>query len=173
MGTDGLEACTTKMREAGVAEAAVATFAELYERLAAGETGLIAEADIEPVDSVPDADELPDADARELLDQAVVLKLNGGLGTSMGMTKAKSLLQARDGKTFLDLIAEQVLGLRARSGGRVPLVLMNSFATRDDSLAALARYEGLSADLDSDFVQSKEPKVLTDSLLPVEWLANP
>jgi hypothetical protein len=37
-----------------------------------------------------------------------VLKLNGGLGTSMGLEKAKSLLEVKDGKTFLDLIAEQV-----------------------------------------------------------------
>ena len=66
-----------------------------------------------------------------------MIKLNGGLGTSMGMTKAKSLLEVKDGRTFLDLIAEQILDLRERSGARLPLVLMNSFATQADSLAAL------------------------------------
>src|SRR4051794_26801745 len=173
MSAEGLEACIRKMRDGGVADVAVDAFAELYERLAAGETGLIAEDEIEPVESVPDADELPEADADELLDQAVVIKLNGGLGTSMGMTRAKSLLEAREGETFLDLIARQVLALRERSGARVPLVLMNSFATREDSLAALARHEGLSADLPADFVQSKEPKVLAEDLMPVTWPANP
>ena len=73
------------------------------------------------------------------LDRAVVLKLNGGLGTSMGMTKAKSLLEAKDGR---DLPRHhrraRCSALRERSGARLPLVLMNSFATRDDSLAALA-----------------------------------
>jgi UTP--glucose-1-phosphate uridylyltransferase len=112
MSAAGLEACTKKMRDAGVAGVAIDTFAELYKRLAAGETGLIAEAEIEPVDSVPDAEALPAVDAAGLLDQAVVIKLNGGLGTSMGMTRAKSLLEAREGKTFLDLIADQVLALR-------------------------------------------------------------
>jgi UDP-N-acetylglucosamine pyrophosphorylase len=43
-----------------------------------------------------------------LLSQTAVIKLNGGLGTSMGLEKAKSLLTVKDGKTFLDLIAEQV-----------------------------------------------------------------
>src|SRR3954465_6645182 len=173
MSAEGLEACTRKMRDAGVADVAIDTFAELYERLAAGETGVIAESEIEPVESVPDADALPDAEADDLLDQAVVIKLNGGLGTSMGMTRAKSLLEARDGATFLDLIARQVLALRERSGARVPLVLMNSFATRDDSLAALERHPGLSADLPADFLQSKEPKVLVDDLMPASWPPNP
>jgi UTP--glucose-1-phosphate uridylyltransferase len=173
MSAEGLEACTRKMRDAGVADVAIDTFAELYERLAAGETGLIAESEIEPVESVPDADALPDAGADDLLDQAVVIKLNGGLGTSMGMTRAKSLLEARDGETFLDLIARQILALRERSGARVPLVLMNSFATRDDSLAALERHAGLSADLPADFLQSKEPKLLVDDLMPASWPANP
>jgi UTP--glucose-1-phosphate uridylyltransferase len=173
MSTAGLEACIQKMRDAAVAGVAIDTFAELYRRLAAGETGLIAEDEIEPVESVPDAEALADADAGALLDQAVVVKLNGGLGTSMGMTRAKSLLQAREGQTFLDLIARQVLALRERSGARVPLVLMNSFATREDSLAALERHPGLSADLPADFLQSKEPKVLAADLMPASWPANP
>jgi UTP--glucose-1-phosphate uridylyltransferase len=173
MSAQGLEACIEKMRGAGVADAAIDAFAELYERLAGGATGLIGEDEIEPVESVPDAEELPGADGSDLLDQAVVIKLNGGLGTSMGMTRAKSLLEARDGQTFLDLIARQVLSLRERSGARVPLVLMNSFATREDSLAALARYPELSADLPADFLQSKEPKLLASDLTPVSWPAHP
>src|SRR3954468_1794654 len=175
MSAEGLEACTRKMRDAGVADVAIDTFAELYERLAAGETGLIAESEIEPVESVPDADALPDAEADDLLDQAVVIKLNGGLGTSMGMTRAKSLLEARDGATFLDLIARQIVGLRERSGARVPLVLMNSFATRDESLEALAQHPELESDLPPDFVQGRVPKIAADDddLPPVSWPDDP
>src|SRR5207244_8696148 len=102
-----------------------------------------------------------------------VIKLNGGLGTSMGMTRAKSLLEVKDGQTFLDLIARQVLELRERSGARLPLVLMNSFATRDDSLAALERYPDLSAGLPADFVQNKVPKIRAEDLEPVSWDADP
>jgi UTP--glucose-1-phosphate uridylyltransferase len=67
----------------------------------------------------------------------------------------------------------QVLHLRERTGARIPLLLMNSFATRDDSLAALARYPELELDVPLDFVQGKVPKLLADSLEPVEWPPNP
>jgi UTP--glucose-1-phosphate uridylyltransferase len=170
---EGLRTCTEKMRDAGLPGVAIDTFAHYYRQLEAGETGLIPEAEIEPVHDVPDAEALSDEASRELLDQAVVIKLNGGLGTSMGMTRAKSLIEAKDGNTFLDLIARQTRTLRERTGARLPLVLMDSFATRDDSLAALAEHEGASADLPPDFLQSKEPKVRVDDLMPVAWPANP
>lgn len=170
----GLDAAVEKMREEGLGDAAVAAFARQYEHLSAGETGAIPERDIEPASGVPDADELPDADASEALAQAVVIKLNGGLGTSMGMTRAKSLLEVKDGMTFLDLIAEQVLELRRTAGAEVPLVLMNSFATRADSLAALRRHEGLELPaLPLDFVQNKVPKLDAATLAPVSWPADP
>ena len=56
--------------------------------------------------------------AQELLSQTAVLKLNGGLGTSMGLEKAKSLLEVKDGKTFLDLIAEQIKYTRKQFGSK-------------------------------------------------------
>ncbi|HET6506722.1 MAG TPA: UTP--glucose-1-phosphate uridylyltransferase [Baekduia sp.] len=169
----GLEAAVEKMRAEGLGDAAVESFARQYERLREGETGTLAESEIEPVASLPDADELTaEADA-ELLDATVVIKLNGGLGTSMGMTKAKSLLEVKDGRTFLDLIAEQVLALREASGARIPLILMSSFATREDSLAALDAYDDLSAGLPPDFVQNKVPKIRQDTLEPVAWEADP
>jgi UTP--glucose-1-phosphate uridylyltransferase len=170
---DGLDAAIEKMRAEGLGDAAVESFRRQYERLRAGETGTLAEDEIEPVAELPDAEDLVAEAGADLLDQAVVIKLNGGLGTSMGMTKAKSLLEVKDGKTFLDLIAEQILDLRARSGARLPLILMNSFATRDDSLAALERYDDLSAGLPADFVQNKVPKVRADDLVPVEWPDDP
>ena len=43
-----------------------------------------------------------------LLQQTVMLKLNGGLGTGMGLDKAKSLLPLKGKETFLDFIAQQV-----------------------------------------------------------------
>jgi UTP--glucose-1-phosphate uridylyltransferase len=168
-----LEAAVEKMRAEGLGDAAVESFARQYERLREGETGTLAESEIEPVESLPDAEDLTERASPQLLDAAVVIKLNGGLGTSMGMTKAKSLLEVKDGKTFLDLIAEQILALRESSGARLPLILMSSFATREDSLAALAAYDDLSAGLPPDFVQNKVPKVEQDSLEPVSWPDDP
>src|SRR5919107_1129934 len=135
----GLQASIDKMRRDGVGDAAVQAFADAYERLQEGETGVLPEDEIEPVDDVPDADEVPDAgeEAGGALDQAVIVKLNGGLGTSMGMTGPKSLVEVKDGLTFLDVIVRQVLGLRERTGARLPLVLMNSFSTREPMLEEL------------------------------------
>jgi UTP--glucose-1-phosphate uridylyltransferase len=169
----GLEASTDKMRREGVGDAAIQAFADAYERLQGGETGVLPESDLEPVDEVPDADELPDADAREVLDRAVVIKLNGGLGTSMGMTGPKSLVEVKDGLTFLDIIVRQVLGLRERTGARLPLVLMNSFSTRAPSIEAIERHDGIRADVPLDFVQNKVPKLLADGLEPAEWPDDP
>jgi UTP--glucose-1-phosphate uridylyltransferase len=169
----GVEASIEKMRSEGVADAAIDTFAELYERLVAGDRGLIGEADIEPVDALPDAEALP-AGAEAALDQAIVLRLNGGLGTSMGLDGPKSLLEVREGLTFLDVVARQVLALRERTGARLPLVLMNSFSTCEPSLERLARYPDLPVEgLELDFLQNKEPKLVAETLEPVSWEADP
>src|SRR3954471_632237 len=171
----GLQASIDKMRRDDVGDAAVQAFADAYERLQEGETGVLPESDLEPVDTVPDADELAGGDvtAGGALDHAGVIKLNGGLGTSMGMTGPKSLVEVKDGLTFLDIIVRQVLGLRERTGARLPLVLMNSFSTREASLEALGRYEDGEVDVPLDYVKKKVPKLLADDLEPVEWPDDP
>ena len=172
---EGLRASVEKMQRAGVADAAIATFRHYYRQLEAGESGLVPESEIEPVEAVPDFDDLPDPGeaAADALGRAVVVKLNGGLGTSMGMTQAKSLLEVKDGLSFLDVIARQTLELRRRHDVRLPLVLMNSFYTREDSLAALERHPDLASDVPADFVQNKEPKIRVDDLEPVAWPQDP
>lgn len=159
-----------KMQAERLPEIVIRTFRRYYEQLAAGETGLIPEADIRTITSLPDLERLP-ADLAEIghaaLPKAILLKLNGGLGTGMGLEKAKSLLVVKDGLTFLDIIARQAL----RAG--VPLVLMNSFATRADSLAALAPYPALAGPIPLDFVQHKVPKVRQADLAPAVWPQEP
>ena len=168
-----MSAATDKMRREDLPETAVETFARYEERLRAGEEGMVPEADIEPLAEVPALDELPEGDP-SALEQTVVLKLNGGLGTSMGMTKAKSLLEVKDGLTFLDVIVRQLLRLREQHAARIPLLLMNSFATRDDTLAALERYPELPVDdLPLDFVQGRVPKLLADGHEPGELARGP
>jgi UTP--glucose-1-phosphate uridylyltransferase len=109
-----LEQALEKMRADGAPDVAVQNFRHYYERLASGETGTIPEDEIEPATDLPSAADLPEPgdDGKEALERAVVIRLNGGLGTSMGMTAAKSLLEVKDGLTFLDVIARQVLELR-------------------------------------------------------------
>jgi UTP--glucose-1-phosphate uridylyltransferase len=168
-----VSAATDEMRREGLPDIAIDTFAHYEQRLREGEQGVLPEAELEPLTDVPSSDELPEADG-SALEKVVVLKLNGGLGTSMGMTRAKSLLEVKDGHTFLDVIARQVLHLRSQHDAAIPLLFMNSFATRDDTLEALKRYPELEIEgLPLDFVQGKVPKLLADSFEPVSWDADP
>ncbi len=164
------------MRAAGVNQAAIAVFSHYYGQLEAGATGLILEETIEPLLDPPFLADLAidDDAARDALGKTVLIKLNGGLGTSMGMDRAKSLLPVRDGASFLDLIVGQVERARAAYGVRLPLILMDSFRTQDDSLAALAAHPGIAVEgLALDFLQNAEPKIRVDTLEPVEWPADP
>ncbi|GMA31242.1 hypothetical protein GCM10025875_12340 [Litorihabitans aurantiacus] len=176
MSESGRALSIERMREGGVPDLAIATFVRLYGELEAGATGLIPEADIEPLTGIDrQADlEIGGAEAAEAMARTVVIKLNGGLGTSMGLEAAKSLLPVRDGASFLDLIARQVLAAREAYGARLPLVLMNSFRTQEDSLAALAAHPELAVDgIPADFLQNREPKLDAETLEPVSWPANP
>jgi UTP--glucose-1-phosphate uridylyltransferase len=169
---DALEACAEKMRAEGLSQLAIDTFSYYHRLLSEGEQGTMPEEEIEPVESLPDLSELPEPDP-EVLDQVAIVKLNGGLGTSMGMTGPKSLVVAKDGQTFLDLIVRQVMEGRRRHGARLPLVLMNSFRTREASLEALGAHADIGSDLPPDFLQGKVPKVGADDLRPVEWPDDP
>jgi UTP--glucose-1-phosphate uridylyltransferase len=163
------------MAAAGVDEVAIETFAHYYRLLEHGETGMIPESTIEPVDMESLAGvEVPDEDAAAAIRGTAVIKLNGGLGTSMGMDRAKSLLCVRRGLSFLDVIARQVLHLRQRYDAPLPLLLMNSFRASDDTMAALARYDDLPVEgLPLEFLQNKEPKLLAADLTPASWSKDP
>ncbi|MET0998997.1 MAG: UTP--glucose-1-phosphate uridylyltransferase [Marmoricola sp.] len=175
MTSKGLRQASEKMRAADVDDLAVQVFAHYYRQIEHGETGMIAEDTIEPLDMESLADtEVSDEVASDAIGATVVIKLNGGLGTSMGMARAKSLLCVRRGLSFLDVIARQVLHLRREYGATLPLIFMNSFRTSADTLAALARYDDLKVDgLPLEFLQSKEPKLRVDDLLPVSWPRDP
>jgi UTP--glucose-1-phosphate uridylyltransferase len=159
-----------RMIAEGLPDIFINHFAHYYDALLRGDDGLIPEADIRPVAALPDAAQLPAhyAEAgRDATGRVVTIKLNGGLGTSMGLTGPKSLLVVKEGLTFLDIIARQAL----RDGA--PLLLMNSFVTDAESLAVLARYPELHGDLPLSFVQHKQPKIAADDCRPIDWPADP
>lgn len=164
------------MRAAGAAEVAIKVFSHYYRLLESGQQGTIREDDIEPVGDLPHLERLEaDPDARRAaLAETVVIKLNGGLGTSMGVTGPKSALPVKDGLTFLDIIARQILATRKAYDVELPLVLMNSFRTKKESLAILGEYGDLPVDgIPLDFQQNMEPKLLADDLTPAEWPDDP
>lgn len=170
------EAFKGKMVAAGMGDAAIRAFQRNYESLLRNETGLIPEASISPADNIVSFDEIkantsPNTD---LLSQAVVIKLNGGLGTGMGLQGPKSMLPIRDGVNFVDLMVRQILDLRKTSGANVRLLLMNSFSTSDDTLGHLKQYasEGLGDATEVELMQNQIPKIDADTLLPVSWPAD-
>lgn len=173
---EGLHQALEKMRAAGTSEPAIRVFEHNYAELAAGQTGVIPEDTIEPLlepDRFEDVEFDGDRDGQALAATALI-KLNGGLGTSMGMSQAKSLLPVRDGKSFLDITLDQVRAARARYGVRLPLVFMNSFSTEADTRAALAAHDDIVVgQIPLDFLQSAEPKLAAEGLTPIEWPADP
>ena len=176
MSDEGLRAAQQAMRDAHVDPVTADVFTAYYRQLEAGATGMVPEDSIAPLVDPPrlDAVTVSDDDAREALARTVIVKLNGGLGTSMGLDGAKSALEVRDGRSFLDLVAAQVLAARRDWDARLPLLFLNSFRTHDDTLEALRPYPDLPVDgLPLDVLQSRVPKLRVDDLTPVSWPADP
>lgn len=160
-----LPAFTDKMEREGLPKIVIDTFAHYYRKVVTGETGLIRDREIESLRS-------EDIERRENLDRfagagddalsrTVMIVLNGGLGTSMGLTGPKSLLEVKEGKTFLEILLNQA------AGTDVTLALMNSFSTHADTLAAIQRIQPSKEPI--TFLQHKFPKILKKSLAPAEW----
>merc|ERR1719169_421208 len=128
---------------------------------------MMPESTLDGVSGLPELEKLDITPKPELLKETVVLKLNGGLGTGMGLDKAKSLLPVTGGNTFLDLIAKQVDFMKKKySMPDLKFMLMNSFSTSKDTLEALAKYTDLGTGADLEFVQNKAPKVTTEDKTP-------
>lgn len=164
-----------KMRRAGLAELVIDNFQYYYEMLASGMAGMISESTIAPVAHVPaqrDMHRYVDA-GRAAVGKTALLKLNGGLGTSMGLEQAKSLLPVRDGMSFLDIIIRQNLEARASLDTQLPLCFMNSFNTDADTHRVLANYPALAQLVPLTMIQNKVPKIRRDTLQPVEVASDP
>ncbi|TXG69833.1 hypothetical protein EZV62_004768 [Acer yangbiense] len=117
-----------------------------------------------PYDSLTPAPTDP-SETKKLLDKLVVLKLNGGLGTTMGCTGPKSVIEVRNGLTFLDLIVKQIESLNSKYGCNVPLLLMNSFNTHDDTLKIVEQYTNSSVQIHT-FNQSQYPRLVAEDFSP-------
>eukprot|EP00746_Dinoflagellata_sp_MGD_P089772 gnl/MRDRNA2_/MRDRNA2_35422_c0_seq1.p1 gnl/MRDRNA2_/MRDRNA2_35422_c0~~gnl/MRDRNA2_/MRDRNA2_35422_c0_seq1.p1 ORF type:complete len:480 (-),score=107.53 gnl/MRDRNA2_/MRDRNA2_35422_c0_seq1:262-1701(-) len=162
-----------KMKKDGLNDAAIAAFKYNLGVLMSGANTMIGESAIEGVDSLPELEKLTVKGDPNLLSKTVMLKLNGGLGTGMGLDKAKSLLEVTQGNTFLDLIAKQVTSMRQEFRTNVAFMLMNSFSTSDDTMKALSKYPQLGTGSDLEFVQNKAPKVTAADMSPATWEKDP
>jgi UTP--glucose-1-phosphate uridylyltransferase len=156
----------------------VAAFIQNVRRWNAGDRGDISGHALAPLGTLPRLEDLDELDpaGEDAIARTAILKLNGGLGTSMGLEKAKSLIIAKNGLSFLDIIVRQVEFLRRRCRAPLPLLLMNSFSTEADTLAALASaHPGFANEggLSLSFCQHRVPKLDEASRGPVRWPDHP
>ncbi len=164
-----LPAFKKKMQQEGLQPLVIDTFTHYYHQVLRGETGLVYDSQIQPIahHEIEDFDNLKEyaAAGQRALNQSVRIVLNGGLGTTMGLTGPKSLIEAKNKKSFLELILKQA------EHSDVQLALMNSFNTHDATLAALAKLKPSRAPL--HFIQHKFPKIQQQDLSPASWPENP
>ncbi|KAL1717404.1 UTP--glucose-1-phosphate uridylyltransferase family [Schizophyllum commune] len=109
--------------------------------------------------------DLPAPADKAALNKLAVLKVNGGLGTSMGMKGAKSALEVKNGMTFLDLTVRQIEHLNTSLHVDVPLILMTSFNTHEDTLRIIKKYANQQVRI-TTFNQSRYPRIIAETLLP-------
>jgi UTP--glucose-1-phosphate uridylyltransferase len=161
-----------KMKKEGLGEDIIQDFLFKVEKVRRGEKGKVEWATIGDLD--PDKDEIdldvlrksktPSAD---VLKKLVVIKLNGGLGTSMGLSKAKSLLPIKKDMSFLSIIARQIMYYREKLGVEIPLLLMDSYNTQADCAEELRKI-GFKQNFPTSFLQNKVPRLLVSDLSPIE-----
>jgi len=121
---------------------------------------------IVPYNSLPKSQ-----DPAPLLNKLAVLKMNGGLGTTMGCVGPKSIIEVRDGMNFLDLSVRQIEHLNESHNVDVPFILMNSFNTDEDTQRIIQKYANHNIDIVT-FNQSRHPRINRDTLLPIPRSAS-
>jgi UDP-N-acetylglucosamine pyrophosphorylase len=148
------------MEAEGIAPSAISAYESTFKSLVSGNTGIIPESTLSPAPDLVKAEGFSGEPDTSLLASTVVLKLNGGLGTGMGLDKAKSLLKVKGDDTFLDLTAKQIVSMRDEFKMKVKFMLMNSFSTSDDTLAFFQKnYPSLAAEEGLEMMQNKVPKI--------------
>ncbi len=165
-----------KMEEQSLPPIVVNLFKCYFSQLLYGSQGKLTRQEILPVEerefeSLESISEYKNR-VDEAISELVVIKLNGGLGTSMGLEKAKSLIRVRADKSFLELIVDQINVLRDKYQTSIPLLFMNSFRTHMDTMLQVSNLEN-PYHLPHAFLQHKYPKILVEDLSPAKWPENP
>lgn len=110
-------------------------------RYFSGDQGVIPLSGLQPLVDCPKLDELSshyDTIGLQSLSKLACIKLNGGLGTTMGCDGPKSLIHIDPHHRFIDMILANVNQWRSRGNVPIPLVLLNSYHTMADTMAAVS-----------------------------------
>lgn len=173
---DTLHLFSAKMKVAALPEQCITTFSHYFQRLFANESGFIPEDTLRavPRNSIPTLQEIQRCHSIgiPLLAQTAFIKLNGGLGTTMGCNGPKSLIQVKKGYSFLEIIIQSISSLNKKYNVSMPLILMNSFNTESETKSVLARFPNLNTTIPTTFIQHQFPKVLASTLEPAVYPEN-
>lgn len=161
----------SKMRKLNLPQRSIRTFRHYYAQLQAGADGYLSSLQAQPIADLPQVENNYHYwdQGFATLKHTAMIKLNGGLGTSMGMQGPKSLIPVKKGLSFLDIAACQVFTLRRKYRVGLPLVLMNSFYTERQTQDALKGYANSQYQMPLSFTQHRIPKIWQDDLTPVNW----
>lgn len=168
-----------KMGSLGASDIQVESFRRNYLRAFEAGRCYIREDDIAPVGSVHKFVELPQLSRQremELLKRCAILKLNGGLATTMGLKGTpKSLVKVKGVLSFLDITILQIRRKRAKIGGRyLPLILMNSFNTSADTMSCITSNRAmLEQSVPMELMQSRVPRIDAKTLEPYSCKEDP
>lgn len=166
-----------KMEQQGLPAIVINTFKCYFNQFLYGAQGKLSDRDVEPLadNDLADYDQLAryKSVGEEALSKTAMIKLNGGLGTSMGLESAKSLIPVKDGLNFLDLILLQAKTIRTHYGVEFPQIFMNSFNTHIDTMLKIGDFNNGSTGIDLAFLQHRYPKIVAKDHTPASWPQNP
>jgi UTP--glucose-1-phosphate uridylyltransferase len=172
-----LKALKTKMQRDNAPEAAIEVFNDYYCQLKSGKSATIPESSITPVQrrEIIDRNTLDrfSDQGKEALKQTVILKLNGGLGTTLGLAGPKSLIDVKNNLSFLDIAFSQVDRLNKSHGSAIPILLMSSFFTEQATLQKLDYLATSGSPNIHHFSQHRFPRILVSTREAVSWPSDP
>lgn len=70
---------------------------------------------------------------KDLSKKICIIKLNGGLGTSMNCDRPKSLINVKNNMTFLEITLNQIREIQKKYQINLKVILMNSFYTHQET----------------------------------------
>lgn len=162
-----------RMVERGVSPGAIKHFLSCREAVLAGDTSCeqldwqdivpFSDADVKELDKGQRVSEHYREIGEKNLQHAVVIKLNGGRSTSMGGAIPKCFVEAKAGKSFLDLCMQRIMHLNDTFKVEIPLVLMNSFFTNEVTKEIVGRTPLMIF----SFIQNEYPRIHADNLVPL------
>lgn len=157
-----------KLENEKLPQMVVDSFLYYYHKVINGETGIIYDKDIECMreHEIVYSDDLSKyaVSGNKAINNTVRIVLNGGLGTSMGLNTAKSLIKVREDRTFLDIIVRQ------SEKSNIKLAFMNSFGTDKDTSDAIRKMNLPVFPI--MFLQHKYPKIFRNGFGPAFWPEN-